>query len=247
MYSLIPTFTQIALYRVRRNQAHLNDDIWLGVQAKSTQVDFYSILKSDYAITGVVIDNKLIEIYINLDVHIDLYQRTVFSFLDSLGFIGGLFQIFKMIGFVFAFYFASKSYYSSILSKFWISNKETTKIKYNLDLIKPQKIPEINEEVKSSVGFNSSQNKIIPSKLMKSIASLNLKNHQNIQEEFKFNENINYQDIYNVKEFISKFNEDDQNPINKSFIQRFISKESIDYSFKDQLLELFCIHKWKSK
>ena len=247
MYGLIPTFTQVALYRVRRNQAHLNDDIWLGVQGKSARVDFYSILKSDYVITGVDTDNKLMQIYINLDVHIDLYQRTVFSFLDLLGFIGGLFQIFKMFGFTLAFYFASKSYYFSILSRFWISDKETMKIKHNLDNIKPQKISEINEEEKSSVGFNWSQNKIFPSNLMKSIVSNNLKQHKNISEESKFNENINFKDIYNIKEFISKFNEDDQNPINKGFIQRFINKESINYSFKDQLLELFCIHKWKSK
>ena len=243
IYGLVSSLTQVASYRVRRNQAHLNDNIWLGVQGKSTQMEFYSAYKDNYLISEIGTEQTLLQIYFNLDVHIDQYQRTVFSFLDLLGFIGGLFQIFKMFGFTFAFYFANKSYYFSVLSRLLVTDKEKMNMKYSLDLINAKRIPEINEEEKSSIGLNFKQNKVLPSYTMKSISFNNLHKLQCLTGEFKCNENINYQDISNLNGLVSKNKEDDHNLA----IKKCIGKNSINYSFKDQLLELFCIHRWKSK
>ena len=50
---------------------------------------------------------------------IDEHYRTVYSFLDMFGFVGGIFELFKAFGFIFANFFASRSLYSSIISQLY--------------------------------------------------------------------------------------------------------------------------------
>ena len=100
VYAFIPNLYQTVIYRIKRNEGILNDDIWLGVQGKTGEVNFYSVRKDSYLIASIGQDQTFLQINFSLDVQVDQYQRAVFSFLDLFGFIGGLFQIFKMFGFV---------------------------------------------------------------------------------------------------------------------------------------------------
>ena len=70
-----------------------------------------------YASVGF--DNSYLNIYITLDPQIDLYQRTVYSFLDMFGYIGGIFGLLKALGYFTVSFFIKRDYYSSILSKLY--------------------------------------------------------------------------------------------------------------------------------
>ena len=245
-YSLNPNIYQTISYRVRRNRATLNDNIWFGAQGSADQIDFYSVKKDNYVIDDAD-DQYYIQIEFSLDVQFDQYQRTVFSVLDLFGYIGGLFQIFKLIGFVLVNYFTGKSFYCSVLSRFLTKNDRNKKAKYNFDIKSINKMPEVNEEEKSYIGFNINQNQVVPSKFDKRVYSANLNKLKNISEEFKFKENINYQDVLNIREFIKQVKENNKNVLPISFIQSLNTKETIEYSIKDQLFEILWLHKWKSK
>ena len=162
IYSFISSFSQLASYRVRRNQAMLSDSILLGAQGSTDEINFYSIKKDSYLI-GELTDQILLQINFSLDVEINQYQRTVFSFLDLFGYIGGIFQIFKILGFIFAIYFASKSFYSSILSKLSTADNKMTKLKYGSNIFKNENL-KMKEENKSCVALNIEQNSVAPSK-----------------------------------------------------------------------------------
>ena len=78
-----------------------------------------SIERKSIFYSNIGYDNAYLQVYINLDPQLDLYQRTVYSFLDMLGFIGGIFELLKIFGYLTVSYFIKRNYYSSILSKLY--------------------------------------------------------------------------------------------------------------------------------
>ena len=78
-----------------------------------------SIDKKSSLYTSGEFDDAHIQIYITLDPQIDTYQRSVYSFLDMFGYIGGIFGLFKTFGYFVVNFFAQKEYYSSILSNLY--------------------------------------------------------------------------------------------------------------------------------
>ena len=58
IYSLIPYLQQTLEYKVKQNQATLEDSIWIGNQAESSQINFYSAYKHNYLITGARYENN---------------------------------------------------------------------------------------------------------------------------------------------------------------------------------------------
>ena len=119
-------------------------------------------------------DNAYLQVFITLDPQSDLYQRTVYSFLDMLGFIGGIFELLKTFGYLTVSYFIKRNYYSSILSKLYhiesdkivddIDNKtKNDEILYGANFGKPslndkdQKVNKVAPKV-SDKGFSVSSN-----------------------------------------------------------------------------------------
>ena len=205
IYAFIPNLTQTTMYRIKRNEGTLNDDIWVGVQGKADEVDFYSVRKDNYLIGPIDQDQVFLQINFSLDVQVDQYQRTVFSFLDLFGFIGGLFQIFKMFGFIFVFYFANKSFYCSVLSKLWKTEEQMKQFKYSSKIDIIGKEFKDAEENKSSVGIRAEQNSIVPSQIIKVEISDNKISSQNIHEEIKFNDNFNLQSMFDSNRIDTQF------------------------------------------
>ena len=78
------------------------------------------ILKSNYSVGNVVRyeggyvlnKNLYLQVQFSLDQQQDLYERSVYSMLDFFGFIGGLFQIFQMIGFMLISAFSQIRFYN---------------------------------------------------------------------------------------------------------------------------------------
>ena len=103
------TLDQSAEYKVRLNQVIMSDSIFLGSQGSSDFREFYSINKVSSAFTDprafndyskFIILNyyqfKYYQVLITFDQQIDQYQRTVYSFFDMFGFLGGIFGVFKL-------------------------------------------------------------------------------------------------------------------------------------------------------
>ena len=119
MYNFIPNLGIQVQYQVRLNQAVINDDILLGSQGISSGVSFYNIERKRISYSTIDFNNAYLQVYINLDPQVDQYQRTVYSFLDMLGFIGGIFELLKTFGYLLVCYFIKRAYYSSIISKLY--------------------------------------------------------------------------------------------------------------------------------
>ena len=98
LYSLIPAFSQKILYKIQLNQLSLGDGIYFGSQGIQEDLEFYSIERSSSVMSALEVDYTFIQILITLDQKVNQYQRTVYSFLDLFGFIGGVFQIFELMG-----------------------------------------------------------------------------------------------------------------------------------------------------
>ena len=90
-----------------------------------------SIERKSMSYSNIEYDNAYLQIFITLDPQLDFYQRTVYSFLDMLGFIGGIFELLKTFGYLTVSYFINRNYYSSILSKLY--HVESDKIVHDFD------------------------------------------------------------------------------------------------------------------
>ena len=170
LFNLIPTLGLQVQYQAKQNQAVMNDDFFLGSQGLTNEASFYSIDRKRVTYSSIEFNNAYLQVYITLDPQVDQYQRTVYSFLDMLGFIGGIFELLKTFGYLLVCYFIKKEYYSLIISKLYhIEGGQSTK-QNNIQVIK-------------AICFE--KNKITP-KLYRDKSSVISSTKHNLQEESKF-------------------------------------------------------------
>ena len=170
LFNLVPSFGLQVQYQVRQNQGTMNDDYFLGSQGILNEVNFYSIDKKSASYSSIDFNNAYLQAYITLDPQVDQYQRTVYSFLDMLGFIGGIFELLKTFGYLLVSYFIKKQYYSSIISKLYHIEGGQSTMQNNIQVIK-------------AISFE--ENKITP-KLYRDKSSVISSTKHNLQEESKF-------------------------------------------------------------
>ena len=105
-------------YYINENEAELNDD-YLSVFSGSQHKQFFS-LDSDYKSSSYPSTNGNIFTY---NFHKGdkkfVYQRTVFTILDVLGSLGGMFEILSIIGGVFVSTLTSKLFNYSVLTSLY--------------------------------------------------------------------------------------------------------------------------------
>ena len=116
--SLIPGFTKSLEVRVQENEASTADNIFYNIDFKN--VKYYIANTRTFGIENVnVNDDNILVIYFNLDSTSDSYERVVFTCIDMFGFLGGLFDAWYFIGYIFVGYFNDKYYKQTILSKLY--------------------------------------------------------------------------------------------------------------------------------
>ena len=146
----------------------MNDNIFIGSQGPSSELIFYSIDRKSLFYSNIDFDNQYLQIFLNLDPQVDLYQRTVYSFLDMLGFIGGIYELFRIFGHLLIGYFIHKIYYSSILSKLYHINvpqiEETKNALDNSKFIYRSNVDSTNQ---NNLGISKIIPKLSNSKLQK--------------------------------------------------------------------------------
>ena len=181
------------------------------------------------------------QIAFTLDNQVDIYGRTVFSFLDLFGYIGGLFQIFKMIGAMLVSFYSKKMFYSSILSKFWSSqeSKISPKIDDNQDQITRSHDRKIEQNKQNKfkknkiLAFNEKENKSFDSTLKKQLSFEEIKSY--LQRKIPDNTENHIKNAY-----IPNLNDIQVN-------NNILNKPYTKYSFKDFIWEIWWLHKCQSK
>ena len=96
----------------------------LGSLGDTKNFNFYSINKKSTEIGGPYITNSYITILIILDQEVGLYNRTVYSFFDMFGFIGGIFGLAHSVAFIFVQFVADRQFYSFVISKVNMKNNK---------------------------------------------------------------------------------------------------------------------------
>ena len=193
MYNFIPNLGIQVQYQVRLNQAVINDDIFLGSQGISSEVSFYNIERKRISYSNIDFNNAYLQVYINLDPQVDQYQRTVYSFLDMLGFIGGIFELLKTFGYLLVCYFIKRAYYSSIISKLYHVEANQTIQKYNEQIDKASAIWDNSQK---NIVESPQRNKVAP-RPFQTKSSVSTSRNNNLKEESKYVTNFVY--VENVK------------------------------------------------
>ena len=106
-------------YQVKINEVNTNDNIFVGSQGPTTKYSFYSIDWQFNTLGNFKIEGEnYIRLFITLNQQVDQYNRSVYSFWDMLGFIGGIYGVIYSIGYllfnsilkrIFLFRFACKA------------------------------------------------------------------------------------------------------------------------------------------
>ena len=191
LFNLIPSLSLQVQYQAKQNQAVMNDDIFLGSQGLTNEVNFYSIERKRISYSSIDFNNAYLQAYITFDPQVDQYQRTVYSFLDMLGFIGGISELLKRFGYFMVCYFIKRAYYSSIISKL-----------YHIETQRNSKATTIQNK-KDSV-FANNKNKSIESHQRNKVAPIYLQSRSSLisimnnnKEESKYGTNNAYvENIY---------------------------------------------------
>ena len=133
---------QEASYHIYQNQGILNDNLFFGSQGASSKINFYSLEKKtvNYGQTNDL--NGYLNIFISLDQQTNQYKRTVYSFVDMLGFLGGIFGIMKSIAFVLVQFIANRKFYL-----FAISNLST--------VLHPDDL--LNDKIENQMNFEANK------------------------------------------------------------------------------------------
>ena len=132
LYFLPNSYKEVRYY-VKENRATLNDNIFLGSLGDTKKLNFYTINKKTID-QGILFDSKAyLSIIITLDQEVDLYNRTVYSFFDMLGFLGGMFGLVHSVAFIFVQFVANRQFYAFVISKVF-TNSYTNMNQDNIDL-----------------------------------------------------------------------------------------------------------------
>ena len=96
----------------------------LGSLGDTKNFNFYSISKKSTEIGGASINDSYFTIMIALDQEVGLYNRSVYSFFDMFGFIGGIFGLAHSVAFIFVQFVAERQFYSFVISKVNMKNRQ---------------------------------------------------------------------------------------------------------------------------
>jgi len=107
-YKMLPGYTKSNEIYVMQNKLELMDSYFQ--YGNPDEHTFYS-LSGGYKDTQVKLDNVYINTFFFIDSKVTTHKRTVFSLLDMLSQLGGLFQVVESFTFIILGYYAEKMMY----------------------------------------------------------------------------------------------------------------------------------------
>lgn len=141
-FPLVPNVMSGREYRIQFNEAHLNEDILFNFGTKV--INFYSIGERNDQIDNFYLHrNCYAGIYFRLAQEYDLYERSVFTFFDMLGILGGIYRLLSLFGRYVVAAVARKILYNTLLSELYHVEApkeiDEKKIDNQADTLKPTK------------------------------------------------------------------------------------------------------------
>lgn len=120
------------MFRIQENIVETSENLIFGFPPERTT--FYSIGSKHREMQNFEVSGKqYITIYFLLSQEYNLYQRSVFTFFDMFGQLGGVYQLLWILGAILVSCTAKKVFYNSILSRLYHVHEELvnseTKIK----------------------------------------------------------------------------------------------------------------------
>ena len=116
-YKLAPGFRKTVRTFVRPNTAEFRDSLFDLEFLESEQ--FYSVTDYDVDISLEVEDGVLLNYIMRLDHNQDHYERSVYTLVDLTGQIGGLYEIFQLVGRLCIGFISSKILILTMMSKMY--------------------------------------------------------------------------------------------------------------------------------
>ena len=151
-YKLSGGITKRQEIYVRKNYVNLNDGFFQIGQTEKKE--FYNVENSK---TDVEIDHrnyKYARISIKMESREDTYERTVFSVFDYTGLIGGVFEIFEILGGFVVGYFTKNLFMFYILSNLYRVQKNIDDQECSREQTESHGIPLRNETSQESERMN---------------------------------------------------------------------------------------------
>ena len=97
-----------------------NDNIFLGSQGSTNKYNFYTIDRQLNTLGNFKLEGEnYIRLFITLNQQVDQYNRSVYSFWDMFGFIGGIYGVLHSIGYLLFNSILKRVFYSDLLAKLY--------------------------------------------------------------------------------------------------------------------------------
>jgi hypothetical protein len=117
-YRIMPDFTKEAIVFVRKNKAELEDSfLQLGMKDKKEFVSISTTNVDVYHRRTNVMTTATVRFVV--DPKQETYERVIFSILDLTGQVGGLYEVFEVVGAFIIGYFTEKLFYYSMFKKIY--------------------------------------------------------------------------------------------------------------------------------
>ena len=122
---MVPNMWSYIEYQVKINEVNTNDNIFLGSQGPTNKYNFYTIDMQLSTLGNFKLESKsYFTLYISLSQQVDQYNRSVYSFWDMFGFIGGIYGVLHSIGYLLFNSILKRIFYSDLLSKLYHAETE---------------------------------------------------------------------------------------------------------------------------
>ena len=114
---LIPNISNLRHYKVKINKVYTNDNIFFGSQGPTNESIFYTIDLQDSTVGNFQRQGqRYLTMYITLDQQINQFSRSVYSFWDMFGYIGGIYGLLISLGYILFNFWMQRTFYSWVLS-----------------------------------------------------------------------------------------------------------------------------------
>lgn len=225
-FTIVDGFQKLIRLYVKYNTAELSDNIFNYGIGGTDQRDFYSLEKTYVDLKPLTTgDDTLMYVVFAIDAEEDSYSRSVFTFLDLTGQVGGLQEIFNIAGALIVGFFTEKLLSLSLVSQLYTyqsSSKTETDVR-TFPKLKTQKAEEFKQPTFKEENFALASR--LKSKLNFKKSKEGDPNLLDISPEYSHNSKKKTQPNLEIK-----------NDLQKTILKR----KKLDFSLSDYFKQLCC-------
>ncbi|CAI2375893.1 unnamed protein product [Moneuplotes crassus] len=123
-YYIIPDFKKTINAYIQKNEAEVQDGFFT-YTPDGEEIEFVGVDTVTQDISSLGIDEQIFAMKFAKDSRMKSYERSVFSFMEATGNMGGLFEIMEIAGGIFVGLFSGQMFFYSILPKLYHTEDPT--------------------------------------------------------------------------------------------------------------------------